>query len=76
MEEDLEALSPSERVKAYSGLLNYVAPKQQSITLEEQAQIEEQALTNWLATAPEDAINAIAEKVLLLQAAHRQSPQA
>lgn len=73
MEEDLAALSPSERIRAYTQLLAYVAPKQQAISIQEQTQIEEEALTNWLQTAPEEAITAISEKILLLQAANRQT---
>lgn len=72
-ERDLQALNPAERVRAYSGLLSYIAPKQQAISVQEQAQIEEEALTNWLATAPEEAIDAISQKILTLQAANRQA---
>lgn len=75
-ERDLRALNPAERVKAYSGLLSYIAPKQQAISVSEQAQIEEEALTRWLSTAPEEAITAISEKILSLQQAHRQQTQA
>lgn len=67
-EEDLQALTPAERVRAMQGLANFIIPKQQAISIEEQTQIETEALTEWLKTAPQDAIDGIAAKILELQA--------
>ena len=64
---DLESMDSATRVKAVFSLLNFVTPKQQSISIEEQAKIEEDALFAFLENAPEEAINAIAERVLELQ---------
>lgn len=69
--DDLRNMQPVERVRAMATLAGYVIPKQQAISVEEQAKIEEDALTAWLESAPEEAINGIAAKVLELQAKHR-----
>ncbi len=65
--DDLKSMDSETRVKAVFSLLNFVTPKQQSFSIEEQAKIEEDALFAFLEKAPEEAINAIAEKVLELQ---------
>lgn len=64
---DLESMDSETRVRAVFSLLNFVTPKQQSISIEEQAKIEEDALFAFLENAPEEAVNAIAERVLELQ---------
>lgn len=64
---DLKSMDSETRVRAVFSLLNFVTPKQQSISIEEQAKIEEDALFAFLENAPEEAINAIAERVLELQ---------
>lgn len=68
---DFTQLTPSERIKAVAQLAAYVVPKQQAISIEEQAAIEEQALLSFLEKAPDEAIDAIAEKVLAIQARHK-----
>ena len=70
---DLAAMLPEDRVRAMTQLAGYVIPKQQALSVAEQTQVEAEALTQWLETAPDDAINAIAAKVLELQA--RNAPQ-
>ena len=65
---DLAAMLPEDRVRAMTQLAGYVIPKQQALSVAEQTQVEAEALTQWLETAPDDAINAIAAKVLELQA--------
>lgn len=65
---DLEDMLPQERAKLLTGLAAYIIPKQQALSIEDQTRIEADALTAWLETAPDDAINAIAAKVLELQA--------
>ena len=64
---DLKSMDSTSRVRAVFSLLNFITPKQQSISIEEQAKIEEDAMLAFLEKAPEEAINAIAEKVLELQ---------
>jgi hypothetical protein len=65
---DFTQLTPAERIKAVSQLAAYVVPRQTAVSVEQQAAIEKEGLLLFLETAPEDAINAIAEKVLLIQA--------
>ncbi len=64
---DLEMMQPNERAKLITGLASYIIPKQQAMSIEDQTRVEADALVAWLETAPDDAINAIAEKVLELQ---------
>lgn len=71
---DLRGMLPVDRVRAMTQLAGYVIPKQQALSVAEQTQVEAEALTQWLETAPDDAINAIAAKVLELQA--RNAPKA
>lgn len=71
-EDDLRELLPVERVRVLSGMFNYVMPKQQSLTIEEQVDKETQVLTRFLSEAPEDAINKIAERVVALQEMNKQ----
>ena len=66
--DDLAQMQPQERAKIITGLAPYIIPRQQALSIEDQTQIEADALTQWLQTAPDDAIDAIAAKVLELQA--------
>ena len=75
LQEDLANMLPAERVRAATQLAGYVIPKQQAITIEEQAQLEADALTLWLQQAPEEAIDAIAARVLEMQARHLEETQ-
>lgn len=71
-ESDLKCLLPEERVKLLSGLFNYVIPKQQSLSIEEQIQNETESLSRFLREAPEEAIEAISRRVLELQKANQE----
>ena len=71
-EEDLKELLPVERVKILSGMFNYVMPKQQSLTIDEQVDKETQVLTRLLSEAPEETIDKIAERVIALQELNKQ----
>ena len=66
-EKDLKSLLPEERVRLLSGLFAYVIPKQASLSLEEQISSETEALTRWFETAPQEAIDGIAKRVIELQ---------
>lgn len=70
IEDDLQALSPLDRVKAFASLLNYVLPKQQSIDVGRKIEAEYDALRKLLESCPEEAINAIANKVMELNNNH------
>lgn len=71
LDEDLDQLTPAERARIITGLAAYVVPKQQSLSIDDQKRIEVDALTTWLETAPAEAIDGIAAKVLELQAKAR-----
>ena len=66
IEDDLKALCPFERVKAFAGLLNYVLPKQQSIDVGKKVEAEFEALRKLLESCPEDAVDAITQKIIEL----------
>ena len=65
-ERDLRALEPQERVKVFTGLLNYVLPKQQAISVEAQIEAEYRELERLLEASPKDFIDKIAEKIIEL----------
>lgn len=64
---DFAELLPAERVRALAALAGYIMPKQQSVSIEEQTQIEMDAIDRWIETAPDEAIEAIASKIIELQ---------
>lgn len=66
IEEDLGSLEPCERIRAFTGLLNYVLPKQQSIDVRKKVEAEYEYLEKLLMASPEDAVDAIARKVMEL----------
>lgn len=67
VKDDLRRLEPNERVKAYISLLSYAIPKQATITAEAKIQSEFSQLEKLLRTAPEEAVTAIAAKVMEMQ---------
>lgn len=69
---DLRDMTPTDRIKAFIALASFVIPKQQSVSVEEQTRIETDALLTFLQTAPDEAIDAIAEKVLEMQTQNRK----
>lgn len=71
-EKDLKSLDPDERIRVLSGLFNYVIPKQQSLSVEQQIQNETESLSRWLQDAPEEAIEGIARRVIELQKLNEQ----
>lgn len=67
IELDLQCMEPNERVKAITALMPFVLPKQQSINMENQIEIEYKALEVLLANASDEAISAVAMKMLELK---------
>lgn len=67
VERDLEAIDPAERLKIITSLINYVLPKQQAISIDEQISAEYKALEKLLESAPDEAIDKITEKIIKLQ---------
>ena len=74
-EKDLKTLLPEDRIRLLSGLFNYVIPKQQSLSIEEQIQNETESLSRWLEQAPEEAIEAISRRVIELQKLNSQDDE-
>ena len=74
-EKDLKTLLPEERVRILSGLFVYVMPKQASLSVEEQISSETEALSRFLKEAPDEAIEAISQRVLELQKLNAQREQ-
>lgn len=66
-ENDLKDLEPGERVKIISNLLQYVTPKMQSISPDEMLDAEYKKLEELLESAPDDAIEKIAERIKRLE---------
>lgn len=64
---DLVAMTPEGRAKMITGLVGYVVPKLQSMSIEDQAKVEEEALLSFLESAPDEAIEAISAKVIEMQ---------
>ena len=74
-EKDLRTLLPEDRIKVLSGLFNYVIPKQQTLTIEEQIQAETETLSRWFEQAPQEAIDGIARRVIELQKINSQDDE-
>ncbi len=64
---DLLSVEPEKRLAIIEKLMSFVIPKMQSISMEAQIQSEYQALEKLLDNAPEEAIQAITERILMLK---------
>lgn len=62
-EKDLKNVDPEKRLAIIEKLLQYVIPKQQSISIEAQIQAEYSELEKLLKKAPEDVIDTIIERI-------------
>lgn len=67
-EKDLKELEPKDRLLILEKLMNYAAPKLQSISLEDQIRIEYEHLEKLLDSAPDEAINKIYERMANIEA--------
>jgi len=63
VEHDLQTVAPEERLRIIASLLNYVTPKQQTVSIEESMAAEYKELERLLQTAPDEAIDRIAERI-------------
>lgn len=63
IQHDIDQLEPAERIRAITGLINYVLPKQQSATPMEIAEAEYSRLEVLLDTAPDEAIDEIVTRI-------------
>ncbi|MEG1565070.1 MAG: hypothetical protein RR365_15335 [Bacteroides sp.] len=66
-ERDLEDLDPSERVKVYTSLMNYVLPKQQAISVDEQIDAEYKRMEEFLDSCPEETMEEIVRRIKKMQ---------
>ena len=71
LQRDLAEMQPADRVRAITQLAGYIIPKQQAVSIGEQTRAETEALTEWLQSAPAEAVDAIAAKVMALNAANK-----
>ena len=70
--ESLDGLEPSEYVRVFTGLLNYVLPKQQAVSVEAQVEAEYKMLERLIETSPDDFVDKIAEKIVALSTKQRR----
>ena len=73
LQTDLQQLEPNERVKAITNLLAYAIPKQTSISATAKIETEFAQLEKLLQNAPDEAVQAIATKVVQMQAEREQN---
>lgn len=66
IEKDLDKLEPKDRLFLLEKLMQYTIPKLQSISVEAQIQAEYDAISRMLDNMPENAIDAITEKLMAL----------
>jgi hypothetical protein len=67
LETDLGTLEPKDRIIILEKFMQYVIPKQQSVSIEAQIQAEYACLGKLLEVAPNDAIDAITDRILNLK---------
>jgi hypothetical protein len=67
LETDLNALEPKDRLIILEKLMQYVIPKQQSVSIDAQIQAEYACLEKLLETAPDNAIDAITDRIVKLK---------
>ena len=63
IEKDLKGMDPAERVKIFAQLLNFIVPKQQAVSVEASLQAEYNEMAKLLQSAPDEAIDKIAERI-------------
>lgn len=67
LQEDLNALAPEKRLAYIIKMAEFVIPKLQSVTLDNQLEIEYKHLNALLSSAPDEAIEAITMKLLTIK---------
>lgn len=63
----LDGLEPSEYIRVFTGLLNYVLPKQAPTTPEDVLRKEKEMMQELLLSMPEEAVNRLARRLQELQ---------
>ena len=67
LQEDLNALDPEKRLAYIIKMAEFIIPKLQSVTLDNQLEIEYRHLNALLSSAPDEAIEAITMKLLTIK---------
>ena len=67
IEQDLKELEPKERVQILEKFMQYVIPKMQGYTIEEQIKTEYEELEKLLEKAPEQVIDILTERIINLK---------
>lgn len=65
-EKDLKGLDPKDRLVILERLMQYVIPKQQSVSIEEQIQAEYTELEKLLNNASDEVVDRLAERIQAL----------
>lgn len=65
--ESINELEPSEYIRVFTGLLNYVIPKQQAVTPEQQAEVQIRTLESLLDRCPDKFVDEVAAKIIQLR---------
>ena len=68
VEDDLRTVAPEERLRIITSLLNYVTPKQQTVSIDESMAAEYKQLEHLLNVAPDEAIDRIAARIREMEA--------
>jgi len=67
LEKDLKKLDPKDRFAIIEKLMAYVIPKQQSVSIDTQIQLEYEQLEKLLMNAPDEAIEQLEKRITNLQ---------
>ena len=73
--DDLGKLDPYQRTQMFEKLMQHVLPKQAAITVEGQIQAEFAAIERLLNNAPDEAVNAITERLMKLNQLNKQKDE-
>ncbi|MDH6342927.1 hypothetical protein M2480_002047 [Parabacteroides sp. PFB2-12] len=65
-EKDLKELDPKDRVQVLEKLMQYVVPKQQSVSVDAQIACEYKELEKLLLSAPDEVVDRLAERIQTL----------
>ncbi|MDH6356260.1 hypothetical protein [Parabacteroides sp. PF5-9] len=66
IEADLNELEPQQRISVMERLMQYIIPKQQSVSVDAQIQAEYKELEKLLLSAPDEAVDRLAERIQTL----------
>ena len=73
LEKDLKGLEPKERIQIFEKLMQYVVPRQQSISVEAQIQAEYAELEKLIERMPDEAVEAVTQRLIKLNQMNKTS---